>query len=655
MSQFYIYDLETLVNFFSFTGKFEGSSEVFSFEISDRKFQRDELLTHLSFLQNIGVTMVGYNNLGFDYPILHSLLLEPYVFNAKKAYDLCQQIIGSQNYGNAGFLTVPAKERIIKQVDLMKINHFDNPAKRTGLKDLQFAMRSQSVEDLPVEIGKPLTNEQMDQTLSYNLHDVTETERFLGRCKHLIEMRQEFLDSRTLSGDVLNYSDVKIGVEYLVKKIGRAKCYIDGNKPKQTIRAEVAFKDVILPKIYFRTAEFQAVHGWFMNQTIWIGSEAKPSLETTLAGLKFHFGLGGVHASVENKVYHSNATHVIKDVDVSGMYVAVAVRNGFYPEHLGQDFVTAYQQLERDRTQYPKGTAMNALIKLAGNGAYGNSNNPYSCLFDPKYTFTVTSNGQLQLLQLVELISLLPGIEIIQANTDGITVYMPRELEPWFTGWCRHWEEMTALKLEEVEYSSMWLRDVNNYIAVKTDGEIKRKGAYWYPIKDKDYDGWWNKDFSNMGAQKGVEQVLFNNWDPKELVKLITNPFDFMLRYKTPKGAKVFIGEKQMQKTVRYYVSTKGEPAYKIAQPKGVIGGYKRKNKLSDEFYLKVLKEIPEGSWDARIHTKKKSKYVEVRTSIESGRLIKECNHVDKFDWKDVDYDYYAQEIQKLIIGGHSG
>ena len=92
---------------------------------------------------------------------------------------------------------------------------------------------------------------------------------------------------------------------------------------------------------------------------------------------------------------------IIIDIDVAGMYVAVAIANGFSPEHLGQDFVNAYRQLQSDRAQYPKGTTMNAVLKLAGNGVYGNSNNPYSCFYDPKYTFSVTVNGQLQLLQLV--------------------------------------------------------------------------------------------------------------------------------------------------------------------------------------------------------------------------------------------------------------
>jgi hypothetical protein len=647
----YYFDIETFPNCFLFTGKFEGEQEYQVFEISDRVNERSHLLSWLSYIQSSESYMVGYNSLGFDYPILHNLLTSPHTFDAAKAHHLGSQIISSGDYG---FEQIWLKDRIIPQIDLVKINHFDNRAKRTSLKSLQFAMRSESVEDLPFEV-RNLNFEEMDILRKYNLHDVTETEKFGNKCRHAITMRKELLDQGVLTGDVLNYSDVKIGTEYLVKKIGRQKCY-NGSKPRQSIRSEIRFKDIILPKVYYRTEEFNEVLNWFNSQIIYPGSEAPtPKLETRLSNLQFHFGVGGVHASVENRRYESDQDFVIKDIDVSGMYVAVAIANGFFPEHLGQTFVTAYKQLQHDRKQYPKGSFMNLVLKLAGNGVFGNSNNTYSPFYDPKYTFSVTINGQLQLLQLAEILSLIPRIELIQANTDGITAFLPREMEHLFNLWCREWEFETGLKLEHADYSKMFIRDVNNYIAVDIKGIVKRKGAYWYPITDDDYFGSsgsnWNKDFSNLTAQKGVENVLLTGCKPEEIIRLFSDPFDFMLRYKTPAGAKVFIGDEPQLKTVRYYVSVSGKPMRKVSQPKGPIGGWKRRNGISDADYKRILGEIPAGAWDERIHTKNKSKYQEVVTSIESGRLVKACNNMNDFSWDDVDFKYYEEEIRKLIIG----
>lgn len=651
-SPYYIYDLETFKNCFLFIGKYRGSPDVHVFEMSSRKNQRSELLSWLSYLQSTAPMMVGYNSLGFDYPIIHKLLNEIHTFTFTTAYQLGQDIINGGNYGNAQQYTVPYRERIIPQVDLVKINHFDNNNKRTSLKALQFAMRSKSVEDLPYDVHTDLTDAQMDNLIKYGVHDVTETELFLEKCIHLIDFRKELLETGDLTGDVLNYSDVKIGTEVMVKRIGRAKCYSSGNVPKQTIRDVVYFKDVILPKIEFKTEEFQNVLEWFKSEKVIVKSENKPpKLEAKLAGLDFHFGVGGVHASVENKAFHSNDEFVIRDIDVTGMYVSVAVANGFYPEHLGQDFVVAYRQLKLDRDKYKKGTTKNGALKLAGNAVFGNSDNPFSPFYDPKYPKAITINGQLQILQLVESLSLIPGLDIIQANTDGITVRYPRSLEALFLFWKSGWESDTGLALEEAEYLSMFIRDVNNYLCVTKDGKIKRKGAYAYPIEDKDYEGYWNKDYSMMVVPKVIEQVLINNWKPEDVIKLMYDPFDFMMRQKTPAGATIYIGDTPMQKTLRYYASTKGEPMKKVMAAKGEEGQFKRKNKLSDEYFNSVMSEIGKGVWDERIHTKNKSVYEEREQEVEKGFLVKECNNADKFDWTDVDFDYYIKEVNKLRIG----
>ena len=89
----------------------------------------------------------------------------------------------------------------------------------------------------------------------------------------------------------------------------------------------------------------------------------------------------------------------------------------------------------------------------------------------------------------------------------------------------------------------------------------------------------------------------------------------------------------------------------KVAPPKGIAGTYKRKNGLTDTQYLEIARTVPTGTWDERIHTKNKSKYAEVTTSIESGRLVKVCNRATDFDFADVDWNYYTEEIEKLIIG----
>lgn len=646
---YYIHDLEVYPNIFTFCGKFRGVNEYQLFEISDRKNDSQGLWNFLSYLKSLGIEMVGFNNLGYDYFFIHEFFTNPHTFTYEKAFQISQKIINS--FRGRGIKRIGWQNRVIPQIDIYKTCHFDNAAKRTSLKALQFAMRSESLEDLPFDI-RPLNNQEKDQLCSYNVHDVVETEKFFNKNEHAIDMRREYIEDGILYGDVLNYSDVKIGSEYLINRIGKYKCYA-GGKPRQTFRTLIEFRKIILPKIQFRTDTFQYVVDWFKQQSynVAIKGAERPKLTRNLAGLEFHFGIGGVHASADNKVFHTDADYQIIDIDVAGMYPAVAIANKFAPEHLGEVFVEAYTQVKKDRAKYPKGTPRNAALKLAGNGAYGNSNNPYSPFYDPQFTFTITVNGQLQILQLVEMVDLLPHCELIQGNTDGITVRIRKDMIPLFNMWCKVWEQETGLVLEEVLYNRMWIRDVNNYIAETMEGKLKRKGAYWYPTNEKEYDGWWNKDFSNHASIIAAERYMTEGVPIEYTIRLITNPYDFMLRYKCPRGSELFIGDKKQLKTVRYFVSINGDKMKKVSPPKGELGQFKRKNGLKDDFFNAVMEQIGKDRWDERIHTKNKSKYETRTTSVQSGWLVSECNHVNNFDWNSVNYDYYIEEAKKLIIG----
>ena len=639
-----VFDIETYPNIFTFCGYDYENKTWFLYELSDRKDEKEQLIQCLEYYANLGYYFVGYNNIGFDYPIIHNLLLDPNNFNYTRAAQLAHQII----FNRDSFKTIWHNERKLKQIDLYKINHFDNKAKVTSLKALQVAMRSVSVEDLPFDI-RPLNNEEKDVLIKYNFHDVAETVKFLEKNMHLIQNRKDILDSGMLTGDVLNMSDVKIGVEFLINSIGRDKCYTEDRQPRQTVLQSVDIKNVILPKIEFTIPEFGEVLEWYKGKTWYSYKDNDIKLSKTINDFTYDFGVGGIHGSVDNKKFVANDNWEIIDLDVASLYPSIAIANRFYPMHLGESFVEKYFNLKQERFKHAKGTALNAMFKLALNGAYGNSNNPYSPFYDPSFMLKITVNGQLQLFQLAEKLFLLPNVHPIQINTDGLTVYAHKSMRPWINILKSQWEADTGLELEEANYSRMWVRDVNSYLALTTKGKFKAKGAYWYPEDWKDYDGWWNKDYSAMVVQKAARLALVNDLNPAMSVPLITNPHDFMLRYKTPSGAQLYVGDKPTTKTVRYYVSKTGEPMFKSAKPKGKIGDWKRKNSLTDEYFNSVLKTIPEGQWDERIHTANKSKYDTVKTRIEANQLVKVCNNVLDFNGADVNFDYYIKETEKLV------
>jgi DNA polymerase elongation subunit (family B) len=204
---------------------------------------------------------------------------------------------------------------------------------------------------------------------------------------------------------------------------------------------------------------------WFKQQSITETKGVFKNLKATVNGFDFVFGLGGIHGSMESVVVESDDEYAIIDLDVTSYYPNLAIVNGFHPEHLGKQFCSIYKHLFEQRKQYPKKSAENAMLKLALNGVYGDSNSEHSVFYDPQFTMSITLNGQLLLCLLAEALFEIEGIQLVQVNTDGLTVRIPRSEKPRLDFASFMWQEQTGLQLEEAFYKRMFIRDCNNYIA----------------------------------------------------------------------------------------------------------------------------------------------------------------------------------------------
>jgi DNA polymerase elongation subunit (family B) len=190
------------------------------------------------------------------------------------------------------------------------------------------------------------------------------------------------------------------------------------------------------------------------------------TLNVNFNGFRFDFGTGGIHGAVSKTKFYSDKDVVIKSYDVASYYPNLAIKNRVYPEHLSEMFCDIYEDVYNQRKSFPKGSVENAMMKLALNGVYGDSNNKFSPFYDPKYTMTITINGQLLLCKLAEKLSKIDGLRVIMANTDGLEFIVPREHESLSHRVCQEWEELTGLQLEGATYSKLLISDVNNYIGV---------------------------------------------------------------------------------------------------------------------------------------------------------------------------------------------
>lgn len=671
-----IYDIETYPNAFTLTALHCESNIWWRFEISERKNDINKMCLFLDTLNLYGCRMVGFNNIGFDYPVLHFIYMSRLSgVNVLDIYNKAMSIINANH--NARFANmVWESDWIVDQLDLYKMHHFDNISKATSLKVLEFNMRMGNIEDLPFDVGTLLTSEQIDTLIEYNDYDVKATKLFYDKSQDELQMRERL--TAEFGVNMVNMSDVKIGETILVNQMTKAgiefHTVVEGKKTKkQTIHEHIDLRDVIFPYVSFERVEFQNIQLYLESRVITETKGVFNGLIATIDGVDYKFGTGGLHASVESQVVHSTDTHQLVDVDVASYYPNLGIKNNLYPAHLGSEFCQAYEGVYHTRKEYDKGTAENGAYKLALNGAYGNSNNKYSVFFDSKYTMSITINGQLLLCMLVEQMLKIPNLRMIQANTDGITYLCPREYLDHSRAICTWWEGVTQLELEEVLYNRMFIRDVNSYMAEKENGDVKRIGAYAY-VNALEDNGTrelpWHKNWSSRVVAMAAEAALVHGQDIDDFIHNHTDIHDFFLKTKVPRSSILEHGGERVANIIRYYISTDGKPLEKVMPPKGEAGEYKRANKLTDDFFNSVIDEVGTGVWDERIHTKNRSVYETRRSGINTGWGVTICNDLPRFVtelssgesdhdigdiedynnyFNDLNYQWYIQEAEKLV------
>lgn len=430
-----VYDLETLSNLFTYTGYSLQDGKFHQFVIHSSINQSEELYKHLH--RDKQIFQVGFNNESFDYPVLHHFILnyERYKYMdgyeiATDLYNKAQELIDSNE-----FTSISDKLKRIKQYDLFKIWHYDNKARLTSLKDLQFALRMRNIEEMPYDHRQWITTqEQIDKVLKYNKNDVIATKMFLdvtlGKTDYPIYKGKDIMKLRKTLSDSFglvchNLPDTSIGESLLLKLYSKVTNQSEWDVKKQrTHRSIIHLKECLPLWMNIKTKEFQNFVNVIKDTSINPNIESKFEYSVIFHGIKFDFGLGGSHGCIESGVYKSDEENVILDLDVASLYPGLANSLGLYPQHLGTEFLSLYSKFMYDRLnekKKPKKEQNMVLIegyKLMLNGGYGKSNSEFSFLYDPLYTFKTTIAGQIFIAMWAErMVEAVPNLEFIQINT----------------------------------------------------------------------------------------------------------------------------------------------------------------------------------------------------------------------------------------------
>ena len=574
-----IYDIETMEELFLINIYNPEEDTSREFMVSRWHYSLDAFMNYMS--KHKDYYWVGYNNLRFDSQVVEWIIRSYDYWHDVPRLELCakiaqkaQDVIHDANYDV--FAEYREDALTLKQIDLFKINHYDNKNRMVSLKRLEFEMDLENIEEMPIHHTKEnMTQEDIAVTREYCRNDVYATYEFYkvttGNTKHplyegnnQIELR---LDIEAEFGiPCINYSDSKIGDEMIKKYYCEEKNIELKELPKKGFfRKEIKVKYCIADYVKFMTPQLIDFLKRMNKLVLGLNDDFKESIE--FYGNTYTFAKGGLHTENKPEIFEADEEYEIIDWDVSSYYPAIGINNSRYPAHLGKSFLTGYKKMFDRRLelkpQAKKDKRIAGIVgalKLAVNSVYGKSSDMQSWIYDRQYTMFTTITGELSLLMLIEAYEI-AGIPIISANTDGVTIRIHKShIEQMYiiNEW---WETLTGYELERTDYRRIIFSTVNDYLAVKTNGAVKKKGDF---LTDFEL----HKNKSGRIIPIALEQYFINDTPVADTIINHSNIYDFAMRQRANKDFH-FEGKANGKTTVynkliRFYISNTGEKLLKV-------------------------------------------------------------------------------------------
>lgn len=358
--------------------------------------------------------------------------------------------------------------QVVKNAKKYPLNDYDTILKDKSLKQLEAFMGDDIREtEVDFNIDRPLTQEEIEQTLYYNHHDVIEVLRALDYCWDDFEGQLDIIELYGLDMSYFTKTKVQLAVS---PKILNA---VD----QHTLDDEF---DIRLPDTIQLSDKYRFIPEWYMNPKNWRYKEHLRSEDNqhnnqlccTVAGIPHVFAWGGCHGADDKEAVFEG---IILHADVASMYPTTDIEYGLLsrkfknPDDFKQmrDF-----RLKLKSEKNPKNKALKPMI----NGVYGAGKDRNNPSYDPLMANLTCIFGQMFILDLIDKLE--PYCRLLQTNTDGIFVLCENEeMKNKVIEITNQVGKRLKMEFEIDEYTKLIQKDVNNYIAVKKNGELECKGA----------------------------------------------------------------------------------------------------------------------------------------------------------------------------------
>lgn len=557
-----VYDIEIGVNYFLVCFKSVNKETKKSFIICEWQNDSQQLYEFIQMLREHDYWFVGFNNLEFD-----SQLLETFLDNYDTLwsdiiyliYNQAQELISEKTDFNKWDYIIPEWNLRTNQLDVYKQAHFDNPAKRSSLKSLQINLEWYNILDSPYKHYEQLTFNQIKEVEDYCWNDVDSTEAFYKTRIENIQLRNDL--SKKYKINLLNKPDASVGTDIIRIEY----CKLSGRnfnefKRERDTDSNFTFDKIISDKVKFDTPELQKV----LEDIKKYSPDTLKDYKFIFRGTKYTVALGGLHSDNKNQIWEEDDEYCLVDFDFGSYYPRIIISLNLYPPHLGQEFTQLVKDITdrrlKAKAEGDKKTAEQ--LKISANSIFGKMGDKQSWLQSMRTLYTVTMNGQLFLLMLVEQ---LVDFQVFMANTDGITVKVRRDKLQEFYNICNKFSEYLNIPVEYAHYKKCIFTSVNDYLIQKVDGELKKKGD-WITKFD------WHQNNSYRIIPIALEKFFINDILVEETIKSHQNILDFCAKKKSVgewwyESREVVNGQvviTKLQKNNRYYISNKGGVLYKL-------------------------------------------------------------------------------------------
>lgn len=345
-------------------------------------------------------------------------------------------------------------------------------------------------------------------------------------------------------------------------------------------------------------------------------------------------GVGGIHGAKESFIHVGN----FHARDVGSLYPNTMVLFDYLSRNIPEEKRHIYQMLldERMEAKYSnkefteiKGVQIPTKLLINGyklplNTKYGAMGAEFNKLYDPRMRLLVCITGQMAMWDLLEKIE--NHATIIQSNTDA-HYYIPfsDEDEKAIDEIANDWMKRTGYTLDDDPFKAIFQKDVNNYVAVTSDGKVKFKGAIGLTNGLKVSKAIVSNAFINYVVAGKDYKEFINECDELRQFQMITKTgytFDDTV-VRDNKG-----NEMKAQKVNRTFAVKDPDKAVEIFKVKrGAIIEEEGTTIVGDDSYTKGLPNAPEY-------------YAIDNEAIGEGWITLD----------DIDKEYYINQVEDLLV-----